>query len=49
VYRIKRKADSDMEHFKACLVAEGFHQQKGVDFLETFSPVVKPTTVRMVL
>jgi len=49
VFKIKRKSDGSIDRYKARSVAKGFHQQPDIYFDETYRPVVKPTTIRMVL
>jgi hypothetical protein len=49
IWTIKRRADGTLECYKARWVLLGFTQRPGVDYEETFSPVVKPATVRTVL
>ncbi|KAJ0511512.1 putative RNA-directed DNA polymerase [Helianthus annuus] len=49
LFRRKFHADDTLERYKARLVVNGKSQTVGVDCHETFSPVVKPTTIRIVL
>jgi hypothetical protein len=48
-FRIKENSDGSLDKLKARLIARGFTQQYGIDCMETFSPVVKPATIRLVL
>jgi histone deacetylase 1/2 len=49
VYKIKRTPDGQIDRYKTQLVAKGFDQQYEIDYFETFSPRIKPSTIRMVL
>ncbi|CAI7866239.1 unnamed protein product [Closterium sp. NIES-53] len=49
LFKLKSDADGKIEHYKSRLVAKGYHEKEKVDYKELFAPVVKPTTLRILL
>jgi hypothetical protein len=48
VYRIKCRVDGSIKRYNTRLVARGFTQQEGIDYSETFYPVIKQATLKLV-
>jgi transposase InsO family protein len=49
IYKRKEKSDGTLDRYKARLVARGFKQVYGIDYEETYSPVVKFPSIRLLL
>ena len=49
VYRIKHEGEGKKGRYKARLVVKGFAQNEGIDFTEILSPIIKMSSIRIIL
>jgi len=49
VFKVKRNADGSIDHYKGCLVAKGYNQRPGFDYLKIFTPTVHMASIHIIL
>jgi hypothetical protein len=49
IYKVKHATDGSVDKYKAHFVAKGFSQREGVDYEETFAPVARYSSIRIVI
>ena len=49
VFKKKLRPDGTVDKYKARLVTKSFTQQKGIDFFDTYSPVIRISSIRILL
>ena len=49
IFKRKMKADGDIDKYKARLVVKGYKQREGLDYFDTYSPITRITSIRMLI
>ncbi|KAF3613949.1 hypothetical protein FXO38_35947 [Capsicum annuum] len=49
IFKRKMKADGTIDKYKARLVGNGFKQKEGLDYFDTYSPVTRIMSIRMLI
>ena len=49
IFKRKMKVDGTIDKFKAILVIQGFRQKEGIDYFDTYAPVARITTIRLLI
>ena len=49
IFKKKLKPDRSIDKYKTKLVAKGYRQKEGLDYFDTYSPVTRITSIRMLI